>query len=196
MNSLRERKKNKTKATIQQAALQLFSEQGYEDTTIDQIAEAAEVSRATFFRYFPAKADIVSTDVFDSRFLRAYQSQPKELHPIKALRMSLQGVFREASTRELEFEKQREALLRQIPELRTAMSEMIRQALPVLTQAIAGHVSRPIDDLAVRALAGAVIGVTIAVWETTPCDEQANFMRAFLKELDAGFECLEAGFSF
>ena len=53
--SLRERKKLATWRAIQSAALRLFDEQGYEATTVEQIAAAANVSRATFFNYFAGK---------------------------------------------------------------------------------------------------------------------------------------------
>jgi AcrR family transcriptional regulator len=53
--TLRERKKLATWRAIQSAALQLFDEQGYEATTVEQIAAAANVSRATFFNYFAGK---------------------------------------------------------------------------------------------------------------------------------------------
>ena len=53
--SLRERKKLATWRAIQSAARQLFDEQGYEATTVEQIVAAANVSRATFFNYFAGK---------------------------------------------------------------------------------------------------------------------------------------------
>jgi len=59
MPGLRERKKAATRAAIHDGAMRLFAEQGFAGTTIDQIAEAADVSRATVFTYFPAKEDIV-----------------------------------------------------------------------------------------------------------------------------------------
>lgn len=57
--SLRERKKAKTRETIVRVALRLFGEQGYSQTTIAQIAEAADVSPRTVSTYFPAKENIV-----------------------------------------------------------------------------------------------------------------------------------------
>jgi AcrR family transcriptional regulator len=59
MSGLRERKKKATRDAIHHGAMRLFAEHGFAGTTIDQIAEAADVSRATVFTYFPAKEDIV-----------------------------------------------------------------------------------------------------------------------------------------
>jgi AcrR family transcriptional regulator len=56
---LRERKKIKLHRAIQTAALRLFETRGYEHTTVEQIAEAAETSTTTFYRYFPTKEDVV-----------------------------------------------------------------------------------------------------------------------------------------
>jgi AcrR family transcriptional regulator len=59
VDGLRSRKKAKTRHAIEDAALALFAQHGFEATTVDQIAERAEVSTTTFFRYFPSKADVV-----------------------------------------------------------------------------------------------------------------------------------------
>lgn len=56
---IRERKREQTAAAIEAVALELFENKGYISTTVEDIAEAADVSRATVFRYFPAKDDIV-----------------------------------------------------------------------------------------------------------------------------------------
>src|SRR5215203_7523738 len=86
---LRERKKAKTRAEIQRHALKLFGERGYEATTVAQIAEAAEVSESTFFRYFPTKEDVVLWDEFDPLVFEALRAQPAELSTIRALRNAI-----------------------------------------------------------------------------------------------------------
>jgi AcrR family transcriptional regulator len=63
---LRERKKLKLRRAIQAEALRLFAAQGYEQTTVEQIAAAAETSTTTFYRYFPTKEDVVLDDDYDA----------------------------------------------------------------------------------------------------------------------------------
>ena len=62
MSGLRERKKRATRTALRDAAMELFERQGFAATTIDQIAEAANVSRATVFGYFPTKEELVFGD--------------------------------------------------------------------------------------------------------------------------------------
>jgi AcrR family transcriptional regulator len=61
----RQRKKTATRDRIRASALRLFREQGYDATTVEQIAAAAGVSHMTFFRYFPTKEDVALADSYD-----------------------------------------------------------------------------------------------------------------------------------
>src|SRR5207245_11555285 len=91
---LRERKKLKTRKAIQENAFRLFAEQGYEATTVEQIAEAAEVSPSTFFRYFPSKEEVVLQDDFDPLIYEVLLAQPAELSPIEAVRQTVVSLVR------------------------------------------------------------------------------------------------------
>jgi AcrR family transcriptional regulator len=71
---LRERKKIKLRRSVQREALRLFAEQGYDDTTVEQIADAADISTTTFYRYFPTKEDVVLDDEYDPIFEHIVES--------------------------------------------------------------------------------------------------------------------------
>src|ERR1700737_1206899 len=88
---LRERKKQKTRDTIIKVALELFDERGYEQTTIAEIADAAEVSPRTIFAYFPSKEDILFSDVpeIQQRFAQALDHRAEGVTALDALRDSI-----------------------------------------------------------------------------------------------------------
>jgi AcrR family transcriptional regulator len=90
---LRERKKQKTRDTISKVALELFAERGYEQTTIAEIAEAAEVSPRTIFAYFPSKEDILFCDLpeVQERLARALRERPEGVTALDALRDFIAG---------------------------------------------------------------------------------------------------------
>jgi AcrR family transcriptional regulator len=186
---LRERKKAKTRAGIQQHALRLFCQQGYAATTVEQIAEAAEVSPSTFFRYFPTKEDVVLWDEFDPLIVEAFKAQPAELGPIQALRAAFQAVFAELSAEELEQQRERTALTMTNPELRARALDQFTGTVQLLADVVAERVGCRADDLAVRTLAGAVVGVAFAVMVAAAEDPRADLFAV----MDAAMAHLEAG---
>jgi AcrR family transcriptional regulator len=186
---LRERKKARTKASIQQHAMRLFEQQGYQATTVEQIAEAAEVSPSTFFRYFPTKEDVVLYDVLDPPVLAAIRAQPAELSSIQALRAAMRQVFADLPPEELAVQRERDRLIRSVPELRAKMLDEFGRNIQLVAEVMAERVGRHPDDPAVRTLAGAVIGVGIAAWFTAGDQTMTDSIAA----LDASLARLEAG---
>jgi len=186
---LRERKKAKTRAALQAAALDLFEHQGYDATTVDQIAERAEVSQSTFFRYFPTKEDVVLHDRYDPLLLAELLNQPAELGPIAALRRTLRSVFGSVPADELARERQRALLVISVPELRARMLDQLASTLQPFTDAVATRTGRPPGDPAVRALTGAVVGVLMSAMLAALEDPEADYVEV----MDAALAHLEAG---
>ncbi|MEU6877224.1 TetR family transcriptional regulator [Streptomyces sp. NPDC046712] len=85
---LRERKKQRTRDTLLRVALELFTTQGYEQTTVDEIVDAVEVSQRTFFRYFSSKEEVAFAvqHMVEDRFVQALAERPPEEGPLDALR--------------------------------------------------------------------------------------------------------------
>jgi AcrR family transcriptional regulator len=187
---LRERKKARTFAAIQTQALRLFHEQGYDETTVEQIAEAAEVSPSTFFRYFPTKESVILLDLYDEMIARLYLAQPRELKPIPALRKALREGFAQIPSDEWQQQVERMALAKSVPALRAAMLDEFTRTVDMFADMIAQREGRP-ADFAIRCLAGAFIGVTITVFFDAVNDQVVDF----LSLIDDGLALLEGGFS-
>ena len=181
---LRERKKAKTRAAIQEHALRLFKEQGYEATTVEQIAEAAEVSPSTFFRYFPTKEDVVAYDAWDPVVLEVWRSKSQELGPIGAMRYAMNVIFGAMAGEQKAEMMSRGQLLYSEPGLRTAaVSELLRSSQMVIEE-LAAMLGRPADDFEVRVFAGAFVGAFLAAMVPALTDPDADFVALANKALD------------
>jgi AcrR family transcriptional regulator len=186
---LRERKKAKTRAAIQAEALRLFREQGYEATTIEQIAEAAEFSPSTFFRYFPTKEDVVMYDDLDPAVIAAYRAQPPTLTPVTALRAAMRQVLAQLPPGAIRDMRERFELIMAVPELRSRLLDELVRTIELVAELVAERVGRSSGDLAVRASAGAFIGAVMGVLFTAPTDGSVDYVAL----LDEVMERVEAG---
>ncbi|MFF0049415.1 TetR family transcriptional regulator [Streptomyces sp. NPDC005498] len=88
---LRERKKRRTRDALLHAALELFTTQGYEETTVDEIVDAVDVSQRTFFRYFASKEETTFAvqEMVESRFLSELRQRPAAENPFEAMRSAV-----------------------------------------------------------------------------------------------------------
>lgn len=189
---LRERKKAKTRSLIQEHALRLFAERGYDETSVEDIAEAAEVSPSTVFRYFPTKPDLVIYDDLDERMIEAFATQPPELNAVQALRASFRTGFGALAREELELQRVRERLMRSVPDLEAAMLGEFARSVREIADLVAQRSGRSAEDDQVLALAGAVVGLAIAAWLGTEGDDWIDY----LDRIDVGMALVESGFRF
>src|SRR5829696_9174003 len=120
---LRERKRTRTRLMIQAEAMRLFAENGYENTTVEQIAYAAAISPRTFFRYFPTKEDVVLWDEYDPIAVDLFEARPEGESPADTLRAIIREAVAGLYRRDPEQLLVRARLLGSVPELRARMLE-------------------------------------------------------------------------
>ena len=190
---LRERKKARTRASIREHALRLFREQGYSATTVVQIAAAAEISPATFFRYFPTKEDVVLQDDFDIVTMELIEAQPPELGPVAAFRAAAAQMLASVSPDELERIKEGMELTARVPEIRARALDEFARTIDQIAGPLAARAGRSPDDFAARTLAGAIIGVIMAATMPWALAGEDIDVAAMFARIDAALAQLEQG---
>jgi AcrR family transcriptional regulator len=185
---LRERKKARTRASLREHALRLFREQGYAATTVEQIAEAAEVSPSTFFRYFPTKEDVVLSDDFDPIAIEKFESMPADMPVVTALRTAMREAFAEAPPEYVEQWRELNRLTMAVPELRARVLEEYVRSVTMASGLIAKRLGRDPGEFSVRVLAGAMVGVGMTVMVMAMEDPDADIVAL----MDAGMQRLES----
>ncbi|MEV0124819.1 TetR family transcriptional regulator [Streptomyces sp. NPDC050703] len=195
---LRERKKLKTRRAIREATYGLIREQGYDATTVERIAEAAEVSPSTVFRYFPTKEDIVLTDEFDPVLESELRQRPADEPIVESLRHVLRHAVAFGFSAEPDEAVLRTRLMIEVPAVRSRMLESMSVTGGILRRVIAERTGRDPGDLEVRTFAMGLIGAlteTTAYWaEHGHKDDPAVLVDRTLTVLTSGFPgAAEAG---
>lgn len=167
---LREKKKARTRRTIREHALRLFAARGFGPTTVDQIAEAAEVSPSTFFRYFATKEQIVLDNEVDPIMVEAVRLLPEGVAPAEGLR---EAVLASLDT----FDGTDEEMMLCIrlafdePDLRAARMDHAYATQKALAAALAVRLGREADDLELHVFAAAAVGAWGNALEAWTCEE-------------------------
>jgi AcrR family transcriptional regulator len=149
---LRERKKQKTREAIQRAALRLFTKRGYDETTIEEIAAAVEISPSTFFNYFPTKEDVVLYDMYDRVAIEMFVNQPKNDALDVVARRVLESLA-DAFEKDKEMMFARGKLILEIPELRARMWDELERTHALFTRLLVERGGRRGSDFELRVTA-------------------------------------------
>lgn len=187
---LRERKKMKTRIAIREATYRLIQEQGYDATTVEQIAEAAEVSASTVFRYFPAKEDIVLTDEYDALLEEELRARPADEPWFDSLRYVLRKAIGLGNSEEPEVTRLRTRLMVEVPAVRSRMMESMSVTGRLLCRAIGERVGRDPDSLEVRVFAMSLIG---GLLETSLYWAEGGHREDFADVVERAVDVLEHG---
>lgn len=181
-SGLRERKKLQTRETIRREALRLIKERGYQNTTVEQISAAADISPRTFSRYFPTKEAVLLSDDHIPPIIEAFVDAPADLSVIEAYRHAVARTFGALSE-----EQRAEAIFGQrlmyaIPEARGLVYTEYVRLIDLITEALTKRPGQSPDTVERRVLAGAIVGVLIAASHNTPLP--GDPISRFLQVLD------------
>jgi len=194
---LRERKRLRTERELRERAMELFSERGFDHVTIDDIADAADVSKRTFYRYFDSKEDVILSDP-DERFeqirmtLAARPADEPILIALRATFATLAGSY-EMQRDEMQCKWE---LMHGTPSLQARGLEHEEQLGEAMAQLIAQRMGEPVDALAPRLLAAHVwttLRLTVEHWLAQGGDAGDDTASLHVL-LDHSLELLEQGF--
>lgn len=166
--SLRERQKRVAQSAIEEVALRLFLQQGYERTSIQDIANAVKMSPRTFFRYFASKDEVLLGPMraAQQEALRALQSIPAALTPDDALRSMLMLLARRYEEQRGGFVRRYQVVM-QSPSIAALFLFTFVEAEPVIAQTLCAHLEAATDRNEIRflvALHMATLRVAIEEW--------------------------------
>jgi len=175
---LRDRKKIKTRDTIRRAAMRLIEANGYAGTTIEQIAEAAEIAPSTFFRYFPTKESVLMANDLDTVTVEALAKQPADVPSLQAFRQAIEITFATVSTDEWRFERDRLRMVLSVPELKAAQFDAYHRTVARLAEAETLRTGRDPKDFEPRVFIGAIAGGLMAALDGPPVNIVERMYRA------------------
>lgn len=179
--SWREQRKRRTHRALQDAGLRLFADQGYEATTCEQIAAAAGVAPATFYRHYATKEDLVFDDAFDPMLAALLSQRPADEAPLDVLRNVFIDALGALTPDELDAFRLRVQLALSAPAVRGRLYDHLQVAAAFFARQLAPRMRASPDDLAVRAfIAAALAAVTVAVetWAQYGGDPTAHLTTA------------------
>ena len=190
----RERKKAKTRAAIEGAALELFRRYGYESTTVEEVAAASDVSLSTLFRYFPTKADLVLPSDYDPFSPDRLGTLPEGASTVELARAAVGDLLRSMSDDELSELRVRAAIVLAVPELRGVVLERLAGNVRAVVELAVDRAGRNAEEFPLQAAVGAIIGVVLSAhryWTEHLGTDLLDLVDEGLRQVDEGLSRLD-----
>ncbi|MCW2538370.1 MAG: TetR family transcriptional regulator [Frankiales bacterium] len=203
MLGLRELKKHQTRQTIAEAAYTLFSQHGFDDVTVDDVAQAAQVSKKTVFNYFPTKEDLLfdRAEEREAALVAAVHDRPEGVTLLDSFRQLCLG-----QTRLIEGLRRKAGagsggvfdLVQSHPALLRKMHDINARLIDQLAKALAEQTGTAADDPLVGAVAATLIGSQRALYRSlrqrvASGASDAVIVRGHRRDVNRVFDQLEAG---
>jgi len=196
--SLRERKAARTREEISRVAIRLFCERGFDAVTMTEVAEAADVGRATLFAYFPTKDRLVLDRVRDDDPCRAFKDRARGASLADAMRAYFRELAAQFGPAEVDGTKRIIGLIVSTPALMDGLSRIFDHQREELAGLLAAEEGSGPGDLTAHLVAAQAIGVNLTLksrfYERLVAGEPAEAAsKRFADEADVAFRLLEAG---
>jgi mycofactocin system transcriptional regulator len=185
------RRRVTSRAELEHAAFDLFGRQGFDRTTVDDIATAAGIGRRTFFRYFPSKNDVPWGD-FDAQLelMRArLKACPPRTPLMDAIRVAIVD-FNRVAPEQVPWHRRRMELILRTPALQAHSTLRYAAWRQVIAEFVGERLGKPPDALAPRTIAYAALGVAVAAyeqWLETDDADLSDLLDRAMRELAAAF---------
>src|SRR5215470_12756676 len=185
------RRRVTSQAELEYVAFELFAANGFEQTTVEEIAAAAGIGRRTFFRYFPSKNDI-PWGAFETELERMrarLRACPPEMPLMDAIRLALVD-FNRVSPAQVPMHRRRMELILRVPTLLAHSTLRFTAWREVIAEFVAERTGLRPGELAPQAIAHAVLGVAVAAYEHWLDDQSADLgalLDDAMLQLDAAF---------
>jgi AcrR family transcriptional regulator len=189
---LRERKKQQTRDTISRVAVELFAERGYDETTLAEVAEAADISPRTIFAYFDSKEEILFCEaVAEIDGLKdALRQRPEGSTTIDALRGVLSSMGPPDAPGKL-----RKQIIASSPALKLKMRARVAELEPVLVESFAQDLGCDPDDVRAVLIAASATAAFTVVHERLEAEAESKPIthESAMAIVDEVFEFLRGG---
>lgn len=187
---LRERRRRAAIRRIQEAALDLFDERGFENVTIEEIAEAADVSPSSVYRYLGTKEGVVLYDEFDFRLIDAVEAELASHPPVEAVRRALSSVMAAFFGRDEDLARRKLRYVLEDPHLHAAMTQQVDALSQLVSDALARSSNRQADELEIQVIASTLVWALTAAVRRWHADGYARPLQLLLEE---ALEVVERG---
>ncbi|GAA2446080.1 mycofactocin system transcriptional regulator [Actinomadura vinacea] len=155
-----------SRAALERQAFALFARQGFDETTVDDIAAAAGIGRRTFFRYFASKNDLVWGD-FEAHLqrLRGLLDETDPAVPlVEAIRRAVVE-FNRFDPREVPWHRQRMRLILEVPTLQADATLRYASWRAIITRFVAGRTGLPASGMVPRLAGNVVLAAALSAYE-------------------------------
>ncbi|APR84394.1 Transcriptional regulator, TetR family protein [Minicystis rosea] len=168
---MREKKKARTREAIVQAALELFEKKGFDATTVEEIAAAADISTRTLFRYFTSKEDVIflGQDEENARAVEMLRTRPEGEAPLDTLFRGTR-ILLDTSRDTLKHAQRGLAIVQRTPALRARRQQVLNEIQDIIATGLAGKRATKTEALRMRLLAAAYLAAlneAMVAWITS-----------------------------